>query len=100
MVQYLVGSPNVPDLGYGLRQFMGFFLVDPCSVKLREIWSEIKMVRCSGDPMEVLLGGQQRLSTHTIRQFPGRVMCEVGDLGGLADGRSLSYTEAKVAGSF
>ena len=79
---------------------MGFFLVDPCSVKLREIWSEIKMVRCSGDPMEVLLGGQQRLSTQTIRRFPGQVMCELGDLVGLTDNRSLSYTKTKVASSF
>ena len=69
-------------------------------MKVKEIWSEIKMVRCSGDPMEVLLGGQKRLSTQTIRRLPGRVVCELGDLVGLADGRSLSYAETKVAGSF
>ena len=69
-------------------------------MKLKEIWSEIKMERCSGDPMEFLLGGQQRLSTWTIIQLPGRVMCELGDLVGLADGRFLSYAETKVAGSF
>ena len=56
-------------------------------MKVKEIWSEIKMVRCSGDPMEVLLGGQQRLSTQTIRRLPGRVVCELGDLVGLADGK-------------
>ena len=74
--------------------------MDPGSVKLKEIWSEIKMVRCSGKPMTVLLGGQQRLSTRNIRQLPGPVVCELGDLVGLADGRLLSYAETKVAGSF
>ena len=69
-------------------------------MKLKDIWSEIKMVRCSGDPMAVLLGGQQRLSTRNIGRLPGRVMCELGDLVGLADGKSLSYSETKVAGSF
>ena len=74
--------------------------MDPGSVKLKEIWSEIKMMRCLGDPMVVLLGGQQRLSTRTIRQIPGRVMCELGDLVGLADSRLISYAKTKVAGSF
>ena len=69
-------------------------------MKLKEIWSEIKMMRCSGDLMAVLLGGQQRLSTRTIRGLLGRVMCELGDLVGLADGRSLSYAKTKVSGSF
>ena len=67
--------------------------MEPGSVKLKGNWSEIKIVRCSGNPMEVLLGGQQRLSTRTIRWLPGRVMCELGDLVGLVDGRLLSYSE-------
>ena len=50
--------------------------------------------------MEVLLGGQQRLSTRTIRRLLGRVMCELGYLVGLVGGRLLSYAETKVAGSF
>ena len=74
--------------------------MDPGSVKLKELWSEIKMVRCSGNLMEVLLGDHQRLSTQTIRRLPGPVMCELGDLVGLADRRSLSYAKTKVAGSF
>ena len=76
VVGCLVGSPNGSELDYGLRQLIGIFLVDPGLVKLKEIWLEIKMVRCSGDPMAVLLGGQQRLSTRTIRRLPGRAMCE------------------------
>ena len=58
------------------------------------------MVRCSGDLMAVLLGGQQKLSTLTIRRLPGLVMSELGDLVGLTDDRSLSYAKTKVAGSF
>ena len=69
-------------------------------MKLKEIWSEIKMVRCSGTPMVVLLGSQLRLSSRTIRRLPGWVMCELGDLVGLADGRLLSYAKTKVADSF
>ena len=65
MVGCLVGSHNGSELGYGLRQLIEFFLSGPCSVKLKEIWSEIKMARFSGDPMAVLLGGQKKLSTRT-----------------------------------
>ena len=35
-----------------------------------------------------------------IRQLPGRVMCELGDLLGLAEFRLLSYAKTKVVGSF
>ena len=69
-------------------------------MKLKEVWLGIKMVRCSGDPMAVLLGSQQRLSTRTVRGILGRVMCELGDLVGLVDSRSLSNAKTKVAGSF
>ena len=97
----MVGSPNGSELSYGLRRLIGnFFRADPGLAKLKVIWSEIKMVRCSGDPMAVFLGGQQRLSTRTIRRLLGQMMCELGDLVGLADGRSLSNAETKVAGSF
>ena len=74
--------------------------MEPRSVKLKGNWSKIKIVRCLGDPMEVLLGGQQRLSTRTIRRLPGRVMCKLGDLVGSMDGSFLSYAKTKVAGSF
>ena len=50
--------------------------------------------------MVVLLGSQQRLSTRTTRRLLGQVMCELGDLVGLVDGRLLSYTKTKVAGLF
>ena len=69
-------------------------------MKLKEILLGIMVVRCSGDLMEVSLGGQQRISTRTIRRIPGRLMCELGDLVGLTDDRSLSYAKTKVAGSF
>ena len=75
-------------------------LTDPGSVKLKEIWFGIMMVRCSGNQMEVWLDGQQRILTRAIRQLQGRVMCELGDLVSLTDGRLLSYAETKVAGSF
>ena len=67
--------------------------MDLGSVKLKEIWFKIKMVRCSVDPIEVWLGGQQR-------QLSGQVMCELGVLVGLADGQSLSYAKTKIAVSF
>ena len=69
-------------------------------MKLKEIWSEIQIVRCSGDSMDVLLGGQQRISTQTIRRLLGRVMCELGDLVGLADGRSFIYDESRLPAYF
>ena len=74
--------------------------MEPRSVKLKGNWSKIKIVRCLGDPMEVWMVGQRRLSTRIIRLLPGQVMCELDDLVSLADGRSLGYSETKVAGSF
>ena len=73
--------------------------MDPRSVKLKEIWLKIMMVKYLGDPIEVWLGGQQRLFNRTIRWLWGWVICELGDLVGLTDGRLLSYAETKVAGS-
>ena len=45
------------------------------------------------------LGGQKILFTQTIRRLPGRVMCELGDLVGLTDGRLLIDVETEVSGS-
>ena len=58
------------------------------------------MVRCLGDSMEVFLGGQQMLSTRTIRRLAGQVIYELGDLVGLSDGRLLGYAKIKVTSSF
>ena len=72
--------------------------MDPVLVVLKEFWLETVMVRCSGDRMDFWLGGQQKDVSRSIRQVWGRVMCGLGVLVGLMDGRLLRDVETKVSG--
>ena len=46
------------------------------------------------------VGNQQSLFTRTIRRLLGRVVCGMGDLVGVMDGRLLGDIDTKVAGLF
>ena len=52
--------------------------MDPGWVIWEEFWLETVMVRCPGDQVEFLLGGQQKGVTRSTRQVRGQGMCGLG----------------------
>ena len=62
------------------------------------------VVKCVGGNLRqsdrFLLGGQRKDVSRSIRRVRRRVMCGLGVLVGLVDGRLLRDVETKVAGSF
>ena len=74
--------------------------MDPVLVILKEFWLEIVILRCSGNHMDFWLGGQKKDVSRSIRQVQGQVMCGLGVLVGLLDGRLLRGAETEVAHSF
>ena len=65
-----------------------------------EFWLKTVMVRCSDDQMDFWLGCQQKYVFWSTRCVWGQVMCGLGVLVGLVNGRFLRDVKTKVAGSF
>ena len=73
--------------------------MNPSSVILEEFWLGTGIVMCSGHPIEVWLGGNERRVARSIQWVWYGVMCECGYVLDLVDGRVLSFFKTKVAGS-
>ena len=73
--------------------------MDPGLAVLKDFWLETVVVRCSCDHMDFWLGGQEKDTSRSIRQVRGRVMCGLGVLVALVDGRLLRGVKTKVAGA-
>ena len=62
----------------------------------KDFWLETVMVRFSGDQMEFWLGGQQKDIAQSTRPVWGGVMCGLGVLMELVDGRVLRSAETST----
>ena len=65
-----------------------------------EFWLKTVMVRCSDDQMDFWLGCQQKYVFWSTRCVWGQVMCGLGVLVGLVEGRLSRGVETKVVGSY
>ena len=72
--------------------------MDPSWVILKDFWSEIVMVRRSGDQMNFWLDKPGKGCRLVKRTDPGSRNVQIGDLVGLVEARILRDVGTKVAG--